>query len=258
MVRKQIVSYRFTVADGEAYPIRNAILKMIGCILSKELRTELSPTMVNTRNELIDILEERLLDVSAYVRKVALQVWQQLAEERSIPLRYLQHGVDACLSRLQDKSSIVRKQAISFMTSIMTSNPYGVLLKSHDFQLSLAKEETKMKDMLREFEAKKYSQSDDTIAKASKDDTENDSYLIEEKSLEIEKTSFSENIDKKSMESNMEPSQENESTEVKKQRVVVSYLRDAFAFSISLEKAVLTVSQLLGSTITTDVTEAIR
>jgi condensin complex subunit 1 len=59
---------------GEAYTMRNAVLSMLGAMLTSVLLTERTESNLRTRDQLLDILEERINDVSAYTRKCALQV----------------------------------------------------------------------------------------------------------------------------------------------------------------------------------------
>ena len=271
------------VADGEAYPIRNAILRMIGSILSQQLRADLAPNMVATRDELLFILEERLIDVSAYVRKNALQVWQQLAQDRAIPLKQLHRIVSACLERLQDKSSLVRKQALAFMTTIMACNPYGDRLDSATFDATLAAEKSKLDAMIKAEGVGGGSRPDDSKSGAGAgaasdaregeevtgerdgaDDDEDDDDDVDELLKDDDEDGEEKGTGECSGavpcddDSSNEGAEGAESADLKKQRVVTAYLRDAAAFSKTLDKAVPIVAQLLGSTTTSDVTEAIK
>ena len=75
--------------DCESYTMRNAVLSMTGSIVGAVLLQDRTDASVKTRNQMLDVLEERILDVSAYTRKQALSVWQTLAERKAIPLRRL-------------------------------------------------------------------------------------------------------------------------------------------------------------------------
>ncbi|EGD75262.1 hypothetical protein PTSG_06915 [Salpingoeca rosetta] len=265
--------------DGEAYPIRNALLKMIGAILTTQLRADLTPNMAATRDELIAILEERLVDVSAYVRKQALQVWQQLAREKAIPLKQLQQIVPACLQRLEDKSSLVRKQAIAFMTTIMRCNPYGDRLDSSSFAATLAEEEAKLKALMVDAGLPVDDAGTTTTTTSKNNDDSNDEADAENKVKAEEENEVDDLIQDSDTgeQSDVEAAEDStvadeaartnadgnddikeESAELKQQRVITAYLRDAAAFSRALDAAVPLVTQLLGSTTTTDVTEAIQ
>lgn len=60
--------------DGEAYAMRNAILSMMGSIVGQVLRADKSETALKAREEFLDLLEQHIHDVSAYVRSRVLQV----------------------------------------------------------------------------------------------------------------------------------------------------------------------------------------
>jgi hypothetical protein len=60
--------------DCEVYPMRNAAISLLGSMVSKVLVNERSESAIKTRDEFLDILEERLLDHSSYVRSRVLQV----------------------------------------------------------------------------------------------------------------------------------------------------------------------------------------
>ena len=61
--------------------MRNAVLTMVGSMLTSVLLTERTDSNLHTRDQLLDILEERINDVSAYTRKCALQVGWRVAGE---------------------------------------------------------------------------------------------------------------------------------------------------------------------------------
>jgi condensin complex subunit 1 len=59
--------------EGDSYTMRNAVLTLVGHVLLGALLADRSESGVKTRDQLLDILEERINDVSAYTRKCALQ-----------------------------------------------------------------------------------------------------------------------------------------------------------------------------------------
>ena len=48
-----------------------------------------------------------------------------MAEQHVIPLVRLRHLMELVISRVEDKSSVVRKQAISLLTTLAKCNPFG-------------------------------------------------------------------------------------------------------------------------------------
>lgn len=75
--------------DCESYTMRNAVLAITGSIVAAVLLQDRTDASVRARNQMLDILEERILDVSAYTRKHTLAVWQTLAGRKAIPMRRL-------------------------------------------------------------------------------------------------------------------------------------------------------------------------
>ena len=75
---------------------------------------------------ILPTLQDHIHDVNAFVRSRCLQIWQQLAVAKAIPVGRL---VDSLLvrvcGRLQDKSSIVRKSAVQFLSTCLQGNPYS-------------------------------------------------------------------------------------------------------------------------------------
>eukprot|EP00055_Hartaetosiga_balthica_P015203 m.88274 g.88274 ORF g.88274 m.88274 type:complete len:1349 (-) comp8804_c0_seq1:2050-6096(-) len=232
--------------DGEAYPIRNGILRMCGSILQHTLRSNVNEAMKRSRDEMLSILQERLVDSSAYVRKTALQVWQDLAASRSIPLTALNSVVTSCVIRLEDKSSLVRKQAIAFVTSILTNNPYGDKLVLASFE-TLMKEAEESLNVLIETYGKK-------PPIASKEE--------EEMNTSIDENMEQNDDEERSNENDEEPKESNEQRqepeELTKQRVLTKYYQDAVFFTSTVNDAIPIVAQLLGSKTVTDVVEAIQ
>ena len=54
-----------------------------------------------------------------------LQVWCSLAAARAIPIARMQAAMDGAVLRLEDKSSLVRKQALQLTAALMINNPFG-------------------------------------------------------------------------------------------------------------------------------------
>ena len=70
--------------------------------------------------------QEHIHDVNAFVRSRCLQIWQQLAIAKVIPVgRLVDSLLEKTCGRLQDKSSIVRKCAVQFLSVCLQGNPYS-------------------------------------------------------------------------------------------------------------------------------------
>ena len=132
---------------GKAWTLRSGIITAIGHLLAKAFDAsqddgnkedqEAVLARLRTKQHLLDILCERTRDQSSYTRKAVLQTWQYLAEKRAIPLGHWQVVTTIATGRLEDKSSLVRKEAMRLMGCLMLHNPFGPSLPLDRFMASL-------------------------------------------------------------------------------------------------------------------------
>ena len=69
--------------------------------------------------------QDHIHDINAFSRSRVLQVWLHLCREKAIPLPRQRSVMSLTLGRLQDKSSIVRKNAVQLLSEFLTSNPFA-------------------------------------------------------------------------------------------------------------------------------------
>ena len=119
--------------ETEPYYLRSAILTALGHIteyIGRAVRpittidigadgtaacteSETSPgNLEKSRTALLDILQERSLDISSYTRSAVLKVWIRLAHSGSIPVERILPVTIMAIDRLQDKTVMVRKQSL--------------------------------------------------------------------------------------------------------------------------------------------------
>ena len=143
--------------NAEAYPIRVSLVKSISQLvlfLKKQSVKELhnpegyeDPERdTNTRDKLLDLLGERVHDTSSYVRSATLNAWAFLGAQNAIPLAYYSIATDVCIERINDKSSIVRKQAIASLGQLVLSNPYNSSLSTSTFTQKIMETESWLQD----------------------------------------------------------------------------------------------------------------
>lgn len=53
------------------------------------------------------------------------EVWEEIVNARAVPLTRLRSLTTVIAARLEDKSSIVRKNAITVLTNLIKKNPYS-------------------------------------------------------------------------------------------------------------------------------------
>ncbi|KAJ7379614.1 meiotic chromosome condensation [Desmophyllum pertusum] len=134
--------------NGESYSMRNGILGLMGEIVVKILcKEDLDDAAKKLRDQLLDKMEEHIHDVNAYVRSKALHIWLELCKEKAIPLCRQPHLLELVIGRLQDKSCIVRKNAIQLLKTCLICNPFGAQLPLDHLLQNLSKETAKLKEM---------------------------------------------------------------------------------------------------------------
>ncbi|XP_004345622.1 condensin XCAP-D2 chain [Capsaspora owczarzaki ATCC 30864] len=142
------VSVLLAHLDGESYTMRNAVLSVLGNIVVRVLGQNKTDSVRHKRDNFLDVLEERAMDVHAFVRSKTMQVWTYLCESKAIPLSRQRHIVMMATSRLQDKSSAVRKAALSLLTAMLKFNPFGSSLD----QAGLERQRDEQRARLRELD----------------------------------------------------------------------------------------------------------
>lgn len=106
--------------------LRCGILSAFGEILQHTLHEcELDEENRKLRHTLFTLLQDHVLDTSAFVRSKVLQVWLHLCETKSVPLSQLKDLLKIISDRLNDKSSLVRKSAMQLIVCLLKSNPFS-------------------------------------------------------------------------------------------------------------------------------------
>ncbi|XP_035722862.1 condensin complex subunit 1-like [Vespa mandarinia] len=133
---------------NEYYIMRNCAIGIIGTIVPTMLTNEdLTPEQKEQRDECLNSLFDHILDCNAYVRSKVLHVWQNLSCEGAIPLAMQGKLLNGCISRLQDKSANVRKQALQLLRTLLQSNPFAAKLEEIEFSKSVEREKIKLKEL---------------------------------------------------------------------------------------------------------------
>ncbi|XP_029054331.1 condensin complex subunit 1-like isoform X6 [Osmia bicornis bicornis] len=134
--------------SSEHYTMRICIINIFGVIVEKILTgDELTQEQKKQRDECLNILEEHILDVNAYVRSKVLQIWQHLCCEGAIPLTKQGKLLAAVALRLEDKSITVRKQALQLIRALVQGNPFAAKLNKVEISKSLEKEEITLRKL---------------------------------------------------------------------------------------------------------------
>ncbi|KAL9940062.1 hypothetical protein V8E36_000767 [Tilletia maclaganii] len=146
----KIISLLQTHLNSESYPMRNALLEVIGILIQELTLTEevdmgasTGEDEQGTRSEegrkkqvetFLELLFQRFLDLNSYVRSKLLTVLSKLCELPTKFPRQRTRMTDLVIRALEDKSSTVRKNAIGLLTKLILTHPYGVM---HGGELNL-------------------------------------------------------------------------------------------------------------------------
>ncbi|TFK48960.1 hypothetical protein OE88DRAFT_1727293 [Heliocybe sulcata] len=149
-VLKQI-SLLLAHLDSESYPMRMAMVEIIGLLIrelaaSEDLSTDTSQAQKQIHG-LYDLLLDRTLDLSSYVRTKVFSVLARLCD---LPVKFPKQRLAvtrAAVGALEDKASGVRKNAIGLLVRLVLTHPYGLM---HGGLLGLEEWERRYKEVCEE------------------------------------------------------------------------------------------------------------
>ncbi|RKP07607.1 chromosome condensation complex protein, partial [Thamnocephalis sphaerospora] len=110
--------------DSESYTMRMAVIEAIGNIMTYLFAQEPDETHAKQIEAFFDIIEERFRDTNSFCRCKVLQVCGKLCDGRAKFPKRRQRLIDYTISRLEDKSSHVRANAIKVLTKFIETHPF--------------------------------------------------------------------------------------------------------------------------------------
>ncbi|KAJ7086035.1 non-SMC mitotic condensation complex subunit 1-domain-containing protein [Mycena belliarum] len=117
--------------DSEAYPMRIGVVEVIGHIIQDLAEAEEDESSDGSQkkqiNGLYDLLLERALDVSSYVRTKVLGVLSRLCDMKSKFPKQRLAVTQAAVGALEDKVATVRKSAAALIVKLLLTHPYGLM-----------------------------------------------------------------------------------------------------------------------------------
>ncbi|KAK4048019.1 condensin complex non-SMC subunit Cnd1 [Microbotryomycetes sp. JL201] len=130
--------------DSESYPMRNAIIEVIGLLIRELTVTEgldIEPEQQKKQIEsFYDLLFERFLDLNSFVRSKVATVLLKTCELPSTFPKLRMRLSELTIRSLEDKSSQVRKNCITLLTKLVLTHPFGM----HGGELSLTDWQTRL------------------------------------------------------------------------------------------------------------------
>ncbi|KAA1474981.1 hypothetical protein DENSPDRAFT_908815 [Dentipellis sp. KUC8613] len=150
-VLKQI-SLLLTHLDSESYPMRIAIVEVLGSLIRELAQSDLTTDTQQTQKQLTglyDLLLERTLDLNSYVRNKVFQVLARLCD---LPVKFPKQRLEMtrkAVNALEDKSSGVRKYAVALLVRLTVTHPYGLM---HGGLLGLSEWEKRYEEVVKELQ----------------------------------------------------------------------------------------------------------
>ncbi|GAA5989443.1 hypothetical protein JCM10908_000476 [Rhodotorula pacifica] len=290
LVLKQIVLLQKHL-DSESYPMRNAILEVLGMLIRELSLTEAGALdMDDTKHvrlleSFFQLVFERLLDLNSYVRAKAASVLLKTCDlPPKLPkLRLELTGL--AVRSLHDKAATVRKNCLALLTRLVLTHPYGRLhggelaLEEWQERLNKLEEELKVLDLPdeAEIEARRLMEDVDEDEPEGDDDAEDEG----EEDADPDQ-SMDSNVDDAAKPTKPSKQQKKkkraprrsmldlaaadqssalaqvDSDTLQRLRLTKAYYTDAISFIESLEGAMDTVTELLASSVKSEVLEAIE
>ncbi|KAI0038666.1 hypothetical protein FA95DRAFT_1567609 [Auriscalpium vulgare] len=137
--------------DSESYPMRIAMVEVTGTLIrdlaSSEDLTPDNQQLKKQINGLYELLLERVLDLSSYVRT---KVFNALSKLCDLPVKFPKQRLSitrAAVGALDDKVASVRKAAVALLVKLILTHPYGIM---HGGMLRLPEWEDRYKSLVDE------------------------------------------------------------------------------------------------------------
>lgn len=128
-----------------------ALVEIIGCLIREIAMSDEGEQESREKklNNLFDLLTERYLDVSSYVRAKVITTLSKLCE---LPVKFPKQRLaiaELTVGALEDKGSSVRRHAVALLTKLILTHPYGLM---HGGLLKLGEWEERYNAICKELE----------------------------------------------------------------------------------------------------------
>jgi condensin complex subunit 1 len=131
--------------NSESHVLRNSVFQVMGDVILSELTAEdLNDEFKEIRDEFLEDLLNHIMDVSAHCRSKVLQVWLNLKVNNAVPLSFQYKVLQETVDRLDDKTSVVRKNAIALFKAFLEHNPFSGKLSVEELNVKYEAENEKL------------------------------------------------------------------------------------------------------------------
>lgn len=210
--------------NNSSYTLRCAVVEACGNIIFEMSKDD--DELERHRNSitaLLDLLIERFLDQNPYVRTKATQSLLKLCEADAKFTKHRKTFMGLAVRSLQDKSSLVRRNAVRLMSRLVLTHPFGAL---HGTQLTLSVWQKRLEEAEKELtDLEPADTTEGIIEKNLEQDSDDDAY--DELPSRIEKDS--------------------DTNAIFKVKLTIQYYNDAIEFIHQVHKGIDIGSQLLYS-----------
>lgn len=271
----------------QSYPMRNAILEVLGLLIRELSLTEPGALdmddskHVRLLESFFQLVFERLLDLNSYVRAKAASVLLKTCDlPPKLPKLRLELTTLAVRS-LHDKAATVRKNCLALLTRLVLTHPYGRLhggelaLEEWQDRLNKLDEELKVLDLPDEAEiearrlmedvAEEEEEEEDAAEEEEEEDADPD-HSMDSTAAPLKKEAPPRKKKRAPRRSMLDLAAADQSTALaqvdsdtlQRLRLTKAYYTDAITFIEALELAMDTVTELLASSVKSEVLEAIE
>uniref|UniRef100_A0A8C2WJC8 Condensin complex subunit 1 n=1 Tax=Cyclopterus lumpus TaxID=8103 RepID=A0A8C2WJC8_CYCLU len=125
--------------EGESHTMRVAVCEVLGEILVRVLCGDgLDDSGKADRDRFFDTLQEHLHDTHSHVRARVLQVYARIVNSKALPLCKYSEVMELAVGRLMDKSINVVKSAIQLLAAFIAHNPYSCKVTKSNMNNTIA------------------------------------------------------------------------------------------------------------------------
>uniref|UniRef100_A0AAR2JZD2 Condensin complex subunit 1 n=1 Tax=Pygocentrus nattereri TaxID=42514 RepID=A0AAR2JZD2_PYGNA len=282
------ISVLLTHLEGESASMRVAVCEVLGEVLVRVLSGDkLDDSGRADRDRFLDTLQEHIHDAHSHVRARVLQVYSRIVNSKALPLCRYTEVMELAVGRLGDKSVLVCKSAIQLLAAFIAHNPYSCKVNSKHVLISAdlwAAMEPEVSHTVRShLEAgsdAEREEDDEEEEEGVQDRSDRDTAIQIAQYLRHNKYSFrssdcnflpvqgpEENQASEPVASDQPPTPQKEGgkaadegkeNELKKQEMLVQYLKDTESFALQVERAIAVINNMLYWKTTTVVQEAVQ
>uniref|UniRef100_A0A7N6A5B1 Condensin complex subunit 1 n=1 Tax=Anabas testudineus TaxID=64144 RepID=A0A7N6A5B1_ANATE len=282
------ISVLITHLEGESHTMRVAVCEVLGEILVHVLCGDrLDESGKADRDRFFDTLQEHLHDTHSHVRARVLQVYARIVNSKALPLCRYSEVMELAVGRLMDKSINVVKSAIQLLAAFIAHNPYSCkvtqinMIGTHIIEFILAFAVSKSflfftselwaamepellvtvrAELEPTSEAEQEQQEDEKNSDVEEEKEEKDArttavQIAQYLRSDEDTAELSQNLPSTPQK---EGEQQGEDGELKKQEMLVQYLRDTETFALQVERAISVINTMLYWKTTSVVQEAVQ